>query len=67
MNVMIVEDRDMIRHGLEMLIDGTEGYQCVGAYRDCESMLEDIEALSPDIILMDIDLPGMSGIEGIKR
>lgn len=66
-SVVIVEDRDMIRSGLEMLIDGTDGYQCVGAYRDCESMLENVVELDPDIILMDIDLPGISGIEGIKR
>ncbi len=66
-SVVIVEDRDMIRSGLEMLIDGTDGYQCVGAYRDCESMLESVVELDPDIILMDIDLPGISGIEGIKR
>ncbi len=66
-SVVIVEDRDMIRSGLEMLIDGTDGYQCVGAYRDCESMLENVVELDPDIMLMDIDLPGISGIEGIKR
>lgn len=66
-SVVLVEDRDMIRSGLEMLIDGTDGYQCTGAYRDCESMLESVVELNPDIILMDIDLPGISGIEGIKR
>lgn len=65
--VIIVEDNDTIRSGLKMLIDGTEGYRCTGVYRDCESMLAAVEQLDPDIILMDIDLPGISGIEGIRR
>lgn len=65
--VIIVEDNDTIRSGLKMLIDGTEGYRCTGVYGDCESMLAAVEQLDPDIILMDIDLPGISGIEGIRR
>ncbi len=67
LKVAIVEDNDGIREGLKILIDGTEGYNCVAAFRDCESLLEIAAELNPDVILMDIDLPGMSGIEGIKR
>ncbi|MBD3384695.1 response regulator [candidate division KSB1 bacterium] len=66
-DILIVEDNDTIRQGIAMLIDGTEGYRCIGAYRDCEHMLEEIDEKIPDIILMDIGLPGMSGIEGIKE
>lgn len=66
-NVVIVEDNDTIRDGLKLLIDGTEGYTCSGDFGDCESMLKSIEKLDPDVILMDIGLPGMSGIEGIKE
>ncbi|MBU0490206.1 response regulator transcription factor [bacterium] len=65
--IIIVEDNNTIRHGLRLLIDGTEGYQCIADFVDCEDMLEKLEQLSPDILLMDIGLPGMSGIEGIKR
>ncbi|MBU1101263.1 MAG: response regulator transcription factor [Bacteroidetes bacterium] len=66
-NVVIVEDSETIREGLNLLVDGTDGYSCIGAFEDCESMLKKIEKLSPDVILMDIGLPGISGIEGIKE
>ncbi len=65
--VVVVEDSDTIREGIKMLIDGTEGYSCVGAYLKCELMLKSIERLKPDVLLMDIGLPGMNGIEGIKE
>ena len=67
LKVVVVEDNDSIREGLKILIDGTEGYTCLESFSDCESMLKKIVKLSPDVLLMDIGLPGMSGIEGIKR
>jgi|SRR5690554_2093822 len=67
LNVIVVEDSDSIREGLKILIDGTEGYSCIAAFSDCESMLKKIEKLNPDVLLMDLGLPGMSGIEGIKK
>ena len=66
-NVVVVEDSSTIRDGLKILIEGTEGYNCVGAFNDCESLLERVEEIDFNVVLMDIDLPGMSGIEGIKR
>lgn len=65
--VVIVEDSNTIRDGLKLLINGTDGYSCVGAYSRCETLLDEIEELDLDVILMDIDLPGISGIEGIRR
>jgi DNA-binding NarL/FixJ family response regulator len=65
--VVVVEDNDSIREGLNILINGTEGYNCIACYSDCESMLKNINKLSPDVLLMDIGLPGMNGIEGIKK
>jgi DNA-binding NarL/FixJ family response regulator len=67
LNAIIVEDNDTIREGLSALINGTEGFRCIAAYRDCESLLQHIEDLTPDVLLMDIRLPGMSGIDGVKR
>ncbi len=66
-NVVIVEDNNTIREGLKLLIEGTAGYSCVGAYSNCEDLLKVIKEMTIDVILMDIDLPGISGIEGIKR
>ena len=65
--VIVVEDNDAIREGLKILIDGTDGYSCIGAYPKCESMLKSLKKLEPDVLLMDIGLPGMNGIEGIKQ
>jgi DNA-binding NarL/FixJ family response regulator len=66
-NVAIVEDNDTIREGLAALINGTTGYQSVGAFRDCESFLEKLQSLDVNVVLMDIALPGMNGIEGVKE
>lgn len=65
--VIVVEDNDAIREGLKILIDGTEGYNCIVAYPRCDVMLKTLEKLNPDVLLMDLGLPGMSGIEGIKK
>ena len=64
--VAIVEDRREIREGLAMLIGGTEGFLCTGGYRSMEEALDKISQPLPDVVLMDIGLPGMSGIEGLQ-
>jgi DNA-binding NarL/FixJ family response regulator len=65
-NVAIIEDRREIRDGLTMLIDGTEGFHCTGSYRSMEEALSKIGSEVPDVVLCDIGLPGMSGIEGMQ-
>jgi DNA-binding NarL/FixJ family response regulator len=66
-NVTIVEDNKTIREGLASLINGTTGFSCTGAYGDCESFLEELHENISDVVLMDIGLPGMNGIEGVKK
>jgi DNA-binding NarL/FixJ family response regulator len=66
-NVALVEDNKNIREGLAVLIDGTPEFSCTGAYADCESFLMELEDNAADVVLMDIGLPGINGIEGVKR
>lgn len=66
-NVAIVEDNNVIREGLAALINGTTGYTCVGAFANCETFLNKLTNLQVDVVLMDIGLPGINGIEGVKE
>ncbi|MBX3009457.1 MAG: response regulator transcription factor [Melioribacteraceae bacterium] len=65
--IAIIEDNTVIREGLSALINGTPEYSCVGAFSDCESFLAKLEKLDVNVALMDIGLPGMTGIEGIEK
>lgn len=65
--VAIIEDNNTIREGLAALINGTSGYSCIGSYGDCESFLPKLSAMDIDVVLMDIGLPGISGIDGITK
>lgn len=62
----VVEDIRDIREGLATLINFTEGFSCSGSYRSMEEAIHRIKTAVPDVLLSDIGLPGMSGIEGIK-
>jgi DNA-binding NarL/FixJ family response regulator len=64
--VAIIEDRRDIREGLALLINGTEGYRCTNAFRSMEEGLNAINRDLPDVVLVDIGLPGMSGIDGMR-
>jgi len=66
-NVSIVEDDDEIRESLSILINGTPGFACISTFDNCEAAIATIPEDPPDVILMDIGLPGLSGIEGIRR
>ncbi len=65
--VSIVEDIKPIREGLAALINMTPELSCIDSYDSCESMLKQIDKTTPEVILMDINLPGMTGIEGVKK
>jgi len=65
--VSIVEDLDEVREALQRLIDQSENFGLVAGYINAEQAEKDIPLQPPDIVIMDINLPGMSGIECIKR
>jgi len=65
--VLIYEDNPQLREGLTMLIDGSDGFTVVASYKNCNSINAELEVWRPDVILMDIDMPGVNGIEGLKR
>jgi DNA-binding NarL/FixJ family response regulator len=64
--VAIIEDHHRFRECLEFLLNSTEGYRCVGSFRSMEEALEKIKFEMPDVALVDIGLPGMSGVEGVR-
>ena len=65
--VLLYEDNPQLREGLTMLISGSDGFEVVAAYKNCENVVDEVSAFDPDVVLMDIDMPGVNGIEGLKR
>lgn len=62
-HIAIIEDDDEIRQSLALIIRGTPGFFCAATFPDAETALQQISQLSVDVFLLDIELPGMSGIE----
>ena len=65
--VSIVEDNDQLRGTLARMIDRADGFQCVGQHPSAEAALEAIPNEKPQVVLMDINLPGMNGVECVRR
>ena len=64
--VVIFEDNYMLRDGYFQLINGMPGFTCVGAYDNASDLIFKIKHSGPEVVLMDIDMPGISGIEAVR-
>lgn len=63
--IVIFDDNIKRRESLEMLIDLSDDMICVGSFPDCSNVLNNIDKSEPDLVLMDIDMPNVNGIEGV--
>ena len=65
--VSIVEDQEDIRRGMQHIFNSTPGFSCLSVYEHAEDALQYLPNVNPDIVIMNINLPGMSGIECIAK
>ena len=65
--IVIIEDNIQISEAFTLLLGVRDDFNVIQSYTNCENAIDKIKSDKPDIILMDIDLPGMSGIEGTKH
>src|SRR4051794_27730295 len=61
--VAIFEDRKMVRDAFEAIINGTPGFSCTGSFANASDLLFSISRSTPDVVLMDIEMPGIDGVE----
>ena len=64
--VVIFDDNDSLRDSVAMLLQNTPDFTLAGAFAHCLDVIENIKASQPDVVIMDIDMPGMNGIEAVK-
>jgi DNA-binding NarL/FixJ family response regulator len=65
--ITIIEDNEVVREGFALLIDSVSEHEVVSTYDNCEDALKNLKKDRPNIILMDLELPGMHGVEGTRR
>jgi len=66
-SVSIVEDNDKLRETLARVLNRADGFRCVSDYPNAEDALKDLPQMRPDVVLMDINLPGMNGVECVRQ
>ena len=64
--IVLIEDYELVRNTYKEIINSTENFKVIGDFESCELAIPKLEELAPDVVFMDINLPGMNGIEGIK-
>ena len=64
--VLVYDDNRGRLEGLELLINQSKGMTCIGTFENCSNVVEEVGRLQPDVVLMDIDMPVVNGIDGLK-
>jgi len=64
--VAIFEDNKMLRESLQQLVDNAKDMYCTGAFADANKLLRNMQMADPDVVMMDINMPGISGIEAVQ-
>lgn len=64
--VVVFDDNDTLRDSIAMLLAETKDLELAGSYAHCLDVVENLRETQPDVVIMDIDMPGMNGIEGVK-
>jgi DNA-binding NarL/FixJ family response regulator len=65
-NIVIFEDNERLRQSLKILLEGVEGYSVCGDYENCDNAAAITDEQQPDVVIMDIDMPGVDGINGLR-
>ena len=65
--VLLVDDHDLVRTGIRRLLEDNEGIEVVGEARSGEEALSAVQAVQPEIVLMDVNMPGMGGLEATRK
>lgn len=66
-HIVIYEDNLRLRQSLELLLNDSEGFEVVGGYSNCTHVIREMEVLRPQLVIMDIDMPDVNGIEGVQK
>ena len=64
--VIVYDDNEPRRKSLEALLMLSDGVECIGSFGDCSTVLDDMKQLQPSLVLMDIEMPNVNGIEGVR-
>jgi DNA-binding NarL/FixJ family response regulator len=66
-NLIVFEDNKRLRHSLELLLNDEAIFNVVGSFANCDDALYEVEKYKADLVIMDIDMPGIGGIEGVRQ